>query len=253
MSGNLQHRPTATRHAACPACGGPALHDFVEKGGYRYQQCADCSFVFLNPMPAQDDLNELYYSTDWATEDVFPKAESRRRRSIMRAIRLLPHCWKKSVLEIGCGGGIMVGAFQMMGASASGFDISKGGIAYARANFPKSTFHIGSYDTISEDLGKFDLVYSSETIEHVGDIDRFMRLVAALTADDGKVFITTPDIDSPNVPHDLTRWPELKPPIHVQLFNKKSISALFERFGFQFVKKYKDYKTGLKILFQKTA
>ena len=78
-----------------------------------------------------------------------------------------------------------------------------------------------------------------------------MSLLAKLTRDCGFVYITTPDMGSPNRPDNVLDWGPFGPPQHIQYFTEANLCILFEKYGFSFVRKVPDRKTGLKVVFAK--
>ena len=60
----------------------------------------------------------------------------------------------------------------------------------------------------------FDFVYSSEVIEHVGDIKAYMNLLERITHKGSFIYITTPDIGSRNRPENVLDWTPFGPPQH---------------------------------------
>ncbi len=244
--------PTGTESlTACAACGGAELRPFVHKDGWDYVRCAGCGFVVVAPMPSQGELNALYQSAPVAGT-AYPKARSRHRRALLRALRLAPWVWRRRVIDLGCGGGFMAGAFAHFARASHGLDIDVEAIAYARRRYPRCVFHQASFDRFVPD-GRYDFVYSSELIEHVARLDEYMDLVRRLTAPGGHVFITTPDIGSPRVPADVTRWDVFGPPYHVQFFDERALATLFARYGFTTLRRFPDRKAGLKMLFRREA
>lgn len=251
--------PSSSTSCACPVCTGARTEAFVEKDGFKFRKCAACGYIFCHPRPSQAELGEYYASTggDEAIRgDYYPKATSRARRGFFNAVKLFPHVWGKRVLDLGCGGGFVVGGMKAMGAkTAVGLDINPGTIDYARAHYPKCEFHCGTFDDFSGGkLDAFDFVYSSEVIEHVEDVEAYMRFLVEVTQPGGKVFITTPDITSPQVPEDVTQWNVFSPPVHIQFFTQATLAHLFGRFGFTPIKRVSDRGgEGLKMLFRKVS
>lgn len=243
----------------CAVCEATHTEPYVEKNGYAFRRCPACGYVFCHPRPTAEEL-ALHYGGGADAPDLlgdgFPKAASRRRRGFVNALKLIRHVWGKRVLDLGCGGGFVTGGMKAAGArEAVGLDIDPGAVAYARAHYPRCTFCEGAFDTLDPvDLGRFDFVYSSEVIEHVLDVEGYMRFLAAVTRPGAGVFITTPDIASPQVPADVTRWPVFDPPTHIQFFTEATLTRLFGRFGFDAVKRVPDPGgAGLKAHFRKTA
>ncbi len=138
-----------------------------------------------------------------------------------------------------------------MGADASGFDINEHAITYAREKFSKCQFLVSSYDQLQAIDEPFDFVFSSEVIEHVGDLNAYLSLLSNLTRECGFVYITTPDMGSPNRPANVLEWGPFGPPQHIQYFNESNLRLLFERYDLRFVRKLPDRKTGLKVVFRK--
>ncbi len=237
----------------CPVCGSTKLLPFVQQDTWAFSQCVDCQFAFLNPMPEQAQLDTLYASEEATSARHYPKAAARRRRAYLRVLRLLPWCWRKSAFDLGCGGGFMVDALRRVArAEASGLDRNPGAIAYATRRFGEGRFHCGGYDEF-EPSSSYGFVYSSEVIEHVGDLPRFMQALVRLTAPGGHVFITTPDLGSNQVPQPVTDWDVFTPPHHVQFFNENNLALLFRQYGFEQVRRFPDSKAGLKVLFRRVA
>ena len=237
---------------ACLVCGSHAVNNYHLIDGYQFVKCEGCGFVFTHPMPLQDELNELYTGNKLAKESYYPKSSSRLRRAFFRAWHLRKYVTSgKRAIDIGGGGGFIAEGLRLMGADAHGFDIHEQAIAYARARFPKCGFFVNSYDQLEAVDEPFDFVYSSEVIEHVGDLDGYMSLLAKLTREGGFVYITTPDMVSPNRPANVLNWGPFGRPLHIQYFNEGNLRILFENYGFSFVRKLPDKKTGLKVVYTK--
>lgn len=107
----------------------------------------------------------------------------------------LPFASGRRVLDIACGEGY--GSWLLADAGASevvGVDISAEAIAKARANFPheRLRFEEGAGESLSERLpqGHFDLIVCIETIEHVADVEAFLRDLRAVAAP-GAIFVIT--------------------------------------------------------------
>ncbi len=78
-----------------------------------------------------------------------------------------------SVLDIGCGGGLLCEPFAVQGASVTGIDASQMSIEVAKAHAKKSSLDIDYRHCLSDELlqqpGRFDVVVNTEVIEHVPD------------------------------------------------------------------------------------
>src|SRR3990172_403366 len=230
----IRRSPTVWRKpmnlTACPLCSSDRFTFYVEKEGYRYDRCEDCAFAFLNPMPEQMELNEIYQGQRSITADYYPHASSRKRKALFRAFRFRRYIRNKRVLDIGCGGGFFVNAARLLGGQASGIDVDAVTVAYARRHYPQCEFNCVSLDTYRPQQ-RFDFVYSFDVIEHVPNPHRFMELLRAASAPGGYVYINTCDLGSPRLPKNVADWGGVAPPVHTGLFMESNLRALFERYG----------------------
>ena len=100
------------------------------------------------------------------------------------------------VVDIGCGNGSFLSLFQDRGWDLYGSDFSASGIEIARKNYPKINFSLGNAESLPEDLasraGQFDVVLSTEVIEHVYNPRGLLKTCHSLLRPGGKLVLTTP-------------------------------------------------------------
>jgi 2-polyprenyl-3-methyl-5-hydroxy-6-metoxy-1,4-benzoquinol methylase len=250
-AGFIKLSATEATTVTCPVCDQAETHYFVTKNDYPFNQCTECDFIFLNPMPMQDELNAQYMDGEKETEPTYNKTGSRLRRAFIKLPRFFPYAFGKTCLDFGCGGGFVAYALSFIAKSSSGIDISENAIAYAKQRFKRAHYSCMDFVQLLEANDKYDFVYSSEVIEHVSDISLYMKTLAHLVKKGGYAYITTPDLGHPKVPENIIEWPMLCPPIHVQHFTQKTVNILFNRYGFKVVKFYRHKKPGLIFLAQK--
>ncbi len=89
-----------------------------------------------------------------------------------------------SVLDIGCGGGLLAEPLARMGADVVGIDLAEANIKVASRHAEQSGLAIDYRLQAVEDLLRaeacFDLVCAMEVVEHVADQQGFLRRCAAL-------------------------------------------------------------------------
>lgn len=102
----------------------------------------------------------------------------------------------KSVLDVGCGGGILTESMAALGARVTGIDLGEAPLAVARLHLKESGNHVEYRKISAEDLareqpGGFDIVTCMEMLEHVPDPASAVAACAALVRPGGHVFFST--------------------------------------------------------------
>ncbi len=101
-----------------------------------------------------------------------------------------------SILDVGCGGGLISEPMAKLGGDVTGIDASEKNIKVATLHSEKSDLKINYQQSLVEDFSKeneakFDVVLALEIIEHVANVDEFVANLAKLVKKDGIVFIAT--------------------------------------------------------------
>ena len=98
-----------------------------------------------------------------------------------------------SLLDIGCGGGLLCEPLARLGAQVTGIDVTDANIAAARAHAEAAELEIAYEATPAEALAEsgaqFNIVVSMEVVEHVADLASFLTASAKLVKPGG-LFLT---------------------------------------------------------------
>ncbi len=101
---------------------------------------------------------------------------------------------KVRILDIGCGGGLLSEPMSRLGAEVVGIDASDKNIKIAKLHAKKSSLNIKYICTTPENLDsniEFDVILNMEIIEHVENIDFFLKSCAKHLKKDGIMFVAT--------------------------------------------------------------
>ena len=98
------------------------------------------------------------------------------------------------LLDIGCGGGLLSEPMCRLGANVVSIDASKRNIEVAKFHAKKNNLKI-DYKVASPEMLKnktrFDVILNMEIVEHVNDIDFFIKESSKLLKKNGIMFIAT--------------------------------------------------------------
>ena len=98
------------------------------------------------------------------------------------------------ILDIGCGGGLLSEPMARLGADVVGIDASDKNIHVAKLHAKKNNLKIKYFCTSPENFKtdiKFDVILNMEIIEHVENVNLFLKSCSKLLKKNGIMFIAT--------------------------------------------------------------
>ena len=102
-----------------------------------------------------------------------------------------------SMLDVGCGGGLLSEALARQGAQVVGVDASPGNVAAARLHAQSQgvtvDYRLGEPTEVLSTQERFDVVLALEVVEHVSNVPAFLATAAACLAPGGILFVSTID------------------------------------------------------------
>ena len=99
-----------------------------------------------------------------------------------------------NILDIGCGGGLISEPFARLGANITGIDASEKNINIAKLHSEKSGLKINYMNISPENLNvheKFDVILNLEIVEHVDNVDLYIKSCYKLLKKRGLMFTAT--------------------------------------------------------------
>ncbi len=98
------------------------------------------------------------------------------------------------ILDIGCGGGLISEPMHRLGAKVTGMDASERNIAVAKLHAKKNGLNINYIQSSPEKntiKKKFDVILNLEIVEHVQDVNLFLKSCSKMLNKGGIMFVAT--------------------------------------------------------------
>jgi len=99
-----------------------------------------------------------------------------------------------NILDIGCGGGLISEPMARLGANVTGIDASEKNINVAKLHSKKNGLKINYKNTSPENLDeieKFDIILNLEVVEHVENVNLYIKSCYKLLKTNGIMFTAT--------------------------------------------------------------
>ena len=98
-----------------------------------------------------------------------------------------------TLLDIGCGGGLLCEPMSRLGFEVTGVDPSEKNIGTARAHAGSLpiTYRAATAEILADEGAQFDVVLNMEVVEHVADLHAYLMATAKLVKPGGLMFVAT--------------------------------------------------------------
>jgi SAM-dependent methyltransferase len=235
----------------CCVCGpGPATE--VGSGtDFEYDTCPDtfhvmccgrCGLLYLDPRPDVAEFERIYppqyHSLNFSAREF---GLVHRVRSRLEARRLLRYCRgvppDARILDVGCGDGFHLDLIRRYGSpgwTVEGVDLDDRAVAQARQR--GLTVHLGEVEDLTFMSERYDVVYMIQTIEHVAAPAEVLSVIHRVLRPGGRLVIVTDNSDSVDAHWFRKRyWGGYHFPRHWNLFNRRAMTQLAARTGFNLV------------------
>lgn len=260
----------------CLICGNNharKLFKFQSKDDnwYTAMKCRHCELVYASPQPVltYESINEIY-SSEYYANYYGPKIDYQDKSAVDYYMKCYekeyavydqyaPQKEKRTVFDVGCGDGKFLEIFRQQGWECLGLEPSE----TSRSKAIAKGFNVLSvpFLEITDDVGRFDLIFLDNVIEHINEPQPFLAKVYSLLNPEGIFVLKTPNSDSLNemletimlrtLPRSVNngimgaikkffkqgsgrvhRFGNLHPPVHLAIYNDQSIKTALSQAGF---------------------
>ena len=109
-------------------------------------------------------------------------------------LNVTPVILRTTILDIGCGGGLISEPMTKLGGVVTGIDASEKNIKVAKLHAEKNNLKIKYLHSSPEQLNhaeKFDIILNLEIVEHVEDVNLYLNSCSKLLKKNGIMFTAT--------------------------------------------------------------
>lgn len=256
---------------SCPLCDRTSFRIFIPRF-YHFKgqdfdlvRCEGCDLIRVNPIPADSVIKEMYgdhyFQHDWISgrcEGSYPEVFAKRigeYEQMMKKIQSRNGMVKGILLEIGSAGGGFLDFAKKWGWEVEGLEISSWGIEHARDYYG---IQVEQGDFVHAKLvpDRYQCVFLGDVFEHFSDprlaIEKLNRslkvggcavllLPMYLSSWCFRLFrLFASFMKSIGLPREFRitvrmepKDPAMNPPYHLFEYSPRTLSCLFEKYGFE--------------------
>lgn len=237
-------------YSHCPVCSSPkiaasrSICDYsVSKKVFPVWSCNDCSHLFTQDVPAQNEIgpyyaSEAYISHSDTKEGFFNKAYHYARDLMLdkkRGLLEARHSGSGQLLDIGSGTGYFMNCMQQAGWQTLGIEADPGARKYSQEKFELDVQDVDKLDEIPADSK--NAVSMWHVLEHVHELQHYMQRIHQILKADGSFFVAVPNCTSSDAVHYETEWAGWDVPRHLYHFTPDSMQRLAEINQFEIVER----------------
>lgn len=234
-------RSSSQTSRPCPGCAGDAwfrLKTVKDKFGLdgnplRLVTCEDCGTVFQPVDVSPDVLVNHYEYMGHAADNVTltPLIKRRLERIIQGLAPIRTDLRSKpKLLEVGCGGGLLLRVASELGWDVYATEISTSCLALLEP-WLGARLYTGELPDAPFAPASFDLIVMAEVIEHLPAPAAYLRAAYRLLAPGGTLFLTTPNYRGASYRLWGDGW-RVVADEHLNYFDPESVKRLVESTGF---------------------
>ncbi|WP_026302422.1 class I SAM-dependent methyltransferase [Psychroflexus tropicus] len=232
---------------SCPICDSSKIKHFIttsaqmhpDKEAFKFDQCENCKYVFLNPKVDPNQL-EAYYTEyylpyrgpeAWGkfkklVDGSFKKLDSRKLNTVKHS---QPLTQDSLVLDIGCGQPSFLKLCQEKeGCRTLGLDFSDNGWRKHNGKYESLSLQVGEISDLSQNL-KPDVITMWHYLEHDYTPLENLKYLRSISKSTTKLIIEVPNFDSSSRKKFGQHWAGWHTPRHPSLFSHYNLELLLKK------------------------
>lgn len=192
----------------CLICNSSRLKKLFQQWGIDYLECKECGFIFSNPRLTGKGAylwyNSEYYDAAMCSEHFIVKNYNKYFSVSLNEILLhkffelfnsYQFTKNSKIADIGCGSGSIIHYLrdELEFKNVVGYDLNENNAKFAK-EYRKINLRMKDVFDLEEEY-KFDIIITTENIEHVSDPIKYVEKISNLLTKKGFLILTTPHND----------------------------------------------------------
>jgi 2-polyprenyl-3-methyl-5-hydroxy-6-metoxy-1,4-benzoquinol methylase len=218
------------------------IRDSVD--GSKVVRCIDCGLEFVNPLPTEEWLKQLY-AQELANDDhklPFYQNYIRERKDRISSYEKLHNARLDLIerfhpagdlLDVGCGAGFFLKTAESRGWKPWGIDFLPEYNSFAKEELKLQNVHTASLEEMRYPAGSFDVVTLWDLIEHLLHPLATLKEINRILRPGGLVVVWTPN--TKNAALLKEKWDGYRVPLHLYFLSSRSLGDMFRQSGFRAV------------------
>ncbi len=219
-------------HKSCLICNGTNIHALRGYERHDLVKCSDCGFVFMRKIPTSKELEDYYSVYAYETEKEIPESTRISLENLLDSFE--KYRQNNRILDVGCGEGWILELAMKRGWQAYGTEFSSKAIEICGKKGIKMYAGVLEPKNIREK--DFDIIVSSETIEHINNPREELANIHRLLRAGGLFYVTTPNFNSYLRRMMKDNYAIIKYPEHLSYYTSTTLNKLLKETGFSKVK-----------------
>jgi 2-polyprenyl-3-methyl-5-hydroxy-6-metoxy-1,4-benzoquinol methylase len=205
-------------------------------------QCTHCNLKYTDPVPGKNEIAPYYNFPSYIshTDDntglinkLYHKVRNHTLSQKTNWVQSLFTGYKGQLLEVGAGTGAFAHAMTKKGWNVTALEPDAASRERALATYQINIAPIEDLYTLSEN--KFDVITLWHVLEHVHDLNDYIRTFYKLLRPNGRLIIAVPNYTSFDAQFYKKYWAAYDVPRHLYHFSPHAMEYLAKKFKMQIV------------------
>lgn len=234
----------------CPVCGSSEIRVVLSAKDYtvsaekfKIVECNSCSLRFTQDVPDAGSISPYYKSENYISHSNTSKGLINRLYQSVRKITLRQKrkiveketgIKKGKLLDVGSGTGGFVFEMQKQGWQVTGLEPDEDARKVSKQLNGIELSDIKHFFSLEPE--SFDAITLWHVLEHVHELQAYIKKLKTLLKENGKLIIAVPNYTSKDAAIYQEFWAAYDVPRHLYHFSPKSVQVLMDKHGLKLLK-----------------